>query len=72
MCSSDLFGNVLIGGKSPCLLQQLIDQGGLAVVDVGDNGNIANGPHEAFWSEKGWHFTSVAPQKSAYGKNRNK
>ncbi len=34
-------GDVLIGGKCPCLDQQLVDQRGLAVVDVGDDRDVA-------------------------------
>jgi hypothetical protein len=36
-------GDVLVGGKAAGLDQQLVDQGGLAVVDVGDDGDVANG-----------------------------
>jgi len=35
------FLHVLVGGKGSRLLQQLVDQRGLAVVDVGDNGDVA-------------------------------
>ena len=39
----DPFGNVLVGRESASLMQQLIDERGLAVVDVSDDGNVANG-----------------------------
>ena len=35
--------NVLVRGESAGLTQQLVDQGGLAVVNVGDDGDIAYG-----------------------------
>ena len=35
------FGDVLVRGKGACLLQEFIDEGGFAVIDVGDDGNIA-------------------------------
>ena len=36
------FDDVLVGGKSACLLEEFVDQRGLAVVNVGDDGDIAN------------------------------
>ena len=39
----DAFRNRLVGREGPGLAQQLIDERGLAVVDVGDNGDVANG-----------------------------
>jgi hypothetical protein len=38
----DAFDVVLIGAKSAALLQHSVHQRGLAVVDVGDNSDIAN------------------------------
>jgi len=35
------FGNILLGVKNAALTQQGINQGRLAVVNMGDNGNIA-------------------------------
>ena len=35
--------DVLVVAESAGLAQQLVDQGGLAVIDVGDDGDIANG-----------------------------
>ncbi len=32
---------VLVGGEGARLLEQLVDQRGLAVVDVGDDGDVA-------------------------------
>ena len=34
---------VLVGGEHAGLAQQLVDQRGLAVVDVGDDGDVADG-----------------------------
>jgi hypothetical protein len=34
---------VLVRGESARLLQQLVDQRGLAVVDVGDDGDVSSG-----------------------------
>jgi hypothetical protein len=36
-------GDVLVSGEAAGLDQQLVDQGGLAVVDVGDDGDVADG-----------------------------
>ena len=36
-------GDVLVRGEGAGLLQQLVDQRGLAVVDVGDDGDVAQG-----------------------------
>ena len=33
--------DLLVGAKSAALLEQPVDQGGLAVVDVGDDGDVA-------------------------------
>ncbi len=41
----DPFLDVLVGGKGPRLLQQLVDQRGFAVVDVGDDGDVAKITH---------------------------
>jgi hypothetical protein len=35
------FGYRLVGGEGAGLAKQLINQGGLAVVDVGDNGDVS-------------------------------
>jgi len=35
--------DVLVGREGACLLQQLIHKRGLAVVDVGDDGDVTNG-----------------------------
>ncbi|SBT08688.1 hypothetical protein ACCAA_600035 [Candidatus Accumulibacter aalborgensis] len=37
------FGDVLVGRESAGLDQQLVDQGGLAVVDVGNDGDVTDG-----------------------------
>ena len=37
----DAFGNLLIGAERTGLLEKLIDQGCLAVVDMGDDGDVA-------------------------------
>jgi hypothetical protein len=34
---------VLVGGKSSGLLQQLVHHGGLAMVNVGDDGDVTEG-----------------------------
>ena len=34
-------GDVLVLGERACLDQQLVDERGLAVVDVGDDGDVA-------------------------------
>ena len=39
----DAFGDVLVGRESTCLMQQLIDERSLAVVDVGNDGDVSNG-----------------------------
>ena len=39
----DALDDVLVGREGACLLQQLIDKRGLAVVDVGDDGDVAYG-----------------------------
>ena len=39
----DALDEVLVGAKCAALLQHGVDQRGLAVVDVGDDGDIANG-----------------------------
>ena len=38
----DAFGDVLVGAEDAGLVEHGVDQRGLAVVDVGDNGDIAN------------------------------
>ena len=38
----EAFGDLLIVAKSPGSAKDGIDQGGLAVIDVGDDGQIAN------------------------------
>src|SRR2546423_10904375 len=38
----DALAELLVGGKGPRLLQQAIDQRGLAVVDVRDDGDVAD------------------------------
>ena len=38
----DPFGHFFIGSKGARLAQQLVDQGGLAMVHVGNDGNVAN------------------------------
>ena len=38
----DAFGDVLVGRKTACLMQQFIDKRSLAVVDVGNDGDVAN------------------------------
>jgi hypothetical protein len=35
--------NLLVGGEGAGLAEQLVHQGGLAVVDVGDDGDVAEG-----------------------------
>ena len=39
----DALLDVLVRGKGARLLQQFVDERGLAVVDVGDDGNVAQG-----------------------------
>ena len=39
----DALGDVLVRGEGAGLAQQLVDQRGLAVVDVGDDGDVAEG-----------------------------
>ena len=34
--------DLLVGAEDPALLEQLVDQGGLPVVDVGDDGDVAD------------------------------
>src|SRR5207244_3784331 len=43
-------GDVLVRGKGARLLQQLVDQGGFAVVDVGDDGDIAKSAGHVAWT----------------------
>ena len=38
----DPFGDLLVGAKDAALVQHGVDQGGLAVVDVGDDGDVAD------------------------------
>ena len=38
----DAFGHLLVGVKDIGLAQHAIDQRGLAVIDMGDDGNVAN------------------------------
>ena len=38
----DTFGHLLIGTENAALLEQFIHQGGLSVIDMGDNSNITN------------------------------
>ena len=44
----DPLGDGFIGAESPGLAEKAVNQGGLAVVDVGDDGDIANGAQEFF------------------------
>jgi hypothetical protein len=43
----DALGNLLVGAERPRLPEQLVDQGGLAVVDMGDDGDITQ-LHDSF------------------------
>src|SRR5581483_4535725 len=48
----DALGEVLIGAKGAGLAEELIDEGGLSVVDVGNDGDVADGAQEVvlnFW-----------------------
>jgi hypothetical protein len=36
----DAFGDGLVGAKRPALAQHRVHQGGLAVIDVGDDGDV--------------------------------
>ena len=47
---------VLVGGEHAGLAQQLVDQRGLAVVDVGDDGDVANGSFHGAVTAKGRAF----------------
>jgi hypothetical protein len=39
-----------MGGEGAGLTQQLVDEGGLAVVNVGDNGDVSEGAgHRGVW-----------------------
>jgi hypothetical protein len=41
----------LVGGEGAGLAQQLVDEGGLAVVDVGDDGDVSEGAgHRDGWA----------------------
>ncbi len=44
----DPLGEGLIGAKGASLAQELIDEGGFAVIDVGDDSDVANGAHRVF------------------------
>ena len=44
----DALGDGFVGAESPGLAEHGVDQGGLAVVDVGDDGDVANGAQEFF------------------------
>ena len=61
----DALGHAFVRGKGAGLAQQLVDQRGLAVVDVGDDGDIADGARHAKTCEK-WktrkHSTKALPQ----------
>ncbi len=39
----DAFGDLLVFAEGAGLAQQLVDEGGLAVVNVGDDGDVADG-----------------------------
>jgi hypothetical protein len=51
------FGDLLVLAEGAALAQQLVDQGGLAVVDVGDDGDVADRLVMAF----GFFFSSGRP-----------
>jgi hypothetical protein len=38
----DPFRHLLVGGEGAGLPEELVDEGGLAMVDVGDDGDVAN------------------------------
>jgi hypothetical protein len=38
----DAIAHLLVGGEGPGLLQQAIDQRGLAMIDVGNDGDVSN------------------------------
>ncbi len=44
----DALGEGLVGAEGAGLAEKLVDEGGLAVVDVGDDGDVANGAHRVF------------------------
>ena len=39
----DPFGDLLVGAENPALVQQGVDQSGFAMVDVGDDRDVAQG-----------------------------
>ena len=47
----DPLGDGLVGGERAALLEEGVDEGGLAVVDVGDDGDVAEGGHGAGGSQ---------------------
>jgi len=49
----DALLDVLVRGKGARLLQQFVDQRGLAVVDVGDDGDVAQGARHGAPIRKG-------------------
>jgi hypothetical protein len=48
----DPFHDLLVGAEGAALLQQLVDQGGLAVVDVGDDGDVTQLHDRDFQTEQ--------------------
>ena len=50
----------LVVAEGAGLLQQAVDQRGLAVVDVGDDGDVAKVHGCFFWSCNGW--SAISPE----------
>jgi hypothetical protein len=52
-----------MGGEGAGLTQQLVDEGGLAVVNVGDNGDVSEGAgHRGVWRRVGVGAMRKNPQ----------
>jgi len=54
-------GNSLMGGEGAGLTEQLVDEGGLAVVNVGDNGDVSEGA-----GHSGLGFVAVRDNRLLY------
>jgi hypothetical protein len=61
---------VLVGGEYAGLAQQLVDQRGLAVVDVGDDGDVANESFHERLPRKGAHSNMRAARYRNNGRKK--
>src|SRR4029077_16892314 len=68
----DALAEPLVGGKGPRLLQQAVDQRGLAVVYVRDDGDVADRAIHGGWLRSAWRRQARpagerCPRKGAQG-----